>query len=536
MIDVLVIGSGGAGLSAAINAAKEKAKVVVVSKSKLSNNHTVMAQGGINAALGNVEPDSISKHIEDTLKAAHGLASPDMVKLLCESAKGAIEFLDSCGVVFSRLKEAKEKIKSIAQRRLGGASAKRACYGKDFTGLRIFHSLLDCAIKEGIDFLEDMLLLDLIVEEGKVKGAIFFDVKEGLIQELWAKTTILATGGFGGLYLNESTNIDLASGDGLVAVLQNGGAVSDLEFIQFHPTALKSSAILISESARGEGGYLVNSDGKRFVNELAPRDEVARAVYKELQEGREVFLDLRHLGKEKLLELMPQELELARLYEGVDASCELVPIKPVVHYSMGGIPVNEKMEAIGFENCFVVGEAANAKVHGANRLGGNSLLEIIAFGKIAGKNAAQKAKEIEFQNPNQSHIKKVQSELNNYFNKPIRINFYSARERLAKIFYEYVGIIRDEASLQKALTEIKKLQNQFEFMGIMDKSRKNNANVVDFYSFKNLLQLAPLVIHAALLRKESRGAHFRSDYPNEDAKFNYHILLKAREEKNADKN
>lgn len=370
MVDVLVIGSGGAGLTAAISAKAEGASVLVAGKYYPTNSQTSMAQGGINAALGNAGNDSVKSHIDDTIRSAHGICDKDMVRQMCENGHAAIEWLESIGVPFSRLDSAESSVKSVAQRQMGGASAKRACYAQDYTGLKILHTIYDTCLKEQIEFLDEHYLLNLITKDGTVKGATFFNIRSGEVLQIDAKSVIMATGGYGSIYHGYTTNAYGSTGDGVAAVLRAGGAVSDMEFIQFHPTALKHSSILISESARGEGGYLVNEQGERFVDELKPRDEVARAIFSQMQNGQRVYLDLRHLGEEKLKELLPQEVELCKIHEHVDPAAELIPIKPVAHYTMGGIDIDHALEVNGINGCFAVGEYSNAKVHGANRLGG----------------------------------------------------------------------------------------------------------------------------------------------------------------------
>ncbi len=530
MVDVLIIGSGGAGLTAALSAKEAGASVLVVGKTYPTNSQTSMAQGGINAALGNVGEDHVSSHIADTIKSAHGLCDEDMVRKMCADAPETIEWLESLGVPFSRLDNSKAGKDTVAQRQMGGASAKRACYAQDYTGLKILHTLYDTCLKENIDFLNEHYLLNLIVRDDTVKGATFLNIRTGEVKQIDAKSVIMATGGYGALYHGYTTNAYGSTGDGVAAVLRAGGAVSDMEFIQFHPTALKHSSILISESARGEGGYLLNEAGERFVDELKPRDEVARAIFAQIQEGQRVFLDLRHLGEEKLMELLPQEVELCKMHEHVDPAKELIPIKPVAHYTMGGIDVDYALEVNGIKGCFAVGECSNAKVHGANRLGGNSLLEITAFGKLAGENAykhavyaSNKPADDTQRQHDKAHILKIYAQDNN-------INFYTQRDVLGSLFYENVGIVRNNVSLGKALEEVITMQIALPKMGIADKNPTNNSNLIDFLEFSNALLLAPTIISAALARDESRGAHYKEGFENEDEHFKKHIVLQWKKE------
>jgi succinate dehydrogenase / fumarate reductase flavoprotein subunit len=516
MIDILIIGSGGAGLSAALSAKQQDATVLVVGKSYPTASQTSMAQGGMNAALGNVTPDTIQAHIDDTIKSAHGLCNEQLVKEMCNDAPHSIAWLERLGVPFDRTAESK-----VAQRQLGGASSKRACYAQDYTGLKILHTLYDNCLKENIEMLEEHLLLNLIVEEKVVLGATFLDIVTGEVKEIRAKSTIIATGGYGALYKNFTTNSEQATGDGIAAVLRAGGTISNMEFVQFHPTALKGSATLISESARGEGGYLVNAKGERFVDELLPRDVVARAIFEQIEQGEEVFLDIRHLGEEKLLHLMPQEVHLCRLHEGVDPVTELIPIKPVAHYTMGGIDVNEKLEVTGLKNCYAVGECSNAKIHGANRLGGNSLLEIISLGRRVGGDCHHTNKTNDpIITTTTTQLESDQEYIEGLFEEyPWEQNFYTLQEQLGEQFYTKAGIVRDNTQLNNFLNELRVIKADLDNMGIGDKSRENNTNLVEFIQFQNLLEVGEVVLDASIVRDESRGAHFKRAFPNEEDKF-----------------
>jgi len=519
MIDVLIIGSGGAGLASALTAKERGASVLVVGKSYPTASQTSMAQGGMNASLGNVTPDSIQSHIDDTIKSAHKLCNNQMVKQLCEDAPNSIAWLEKLGVPFDRTPESK-----VAQRQLGGASSKRACYAQDYTGLKILHTLYDTCLKEGVEILEEYFLLNLITKDSVVLGAIFLDIVTGEVKEIQAKTTIMATGGYAGVYKGFTTNSEGATGDGIASVLRAGGSVSDMEFVQFHPTALKSSATLISESARGEGGYLVNSKEERFIDELLPRDVVARAIALQISDGEEVFLDIRHLGEEKLLHLMPQEVHLCRLYENVDPIKELIPIKPVAHYSMGGIDINNNLEVTGLKNCYAVGECSNAKIHGANRLGGNSLLEIISLGRLAGKNAVgcvsqRTNKTVGGDCHRTTQLEEDKEYIEGLFEEyPWEQNFYDLQYELGSKFYKYAGIVRDNTELNNLLNELRVIKADIDNMGIGDKNRENNTNLVEFLQFQNSLEIGEVLLDSALVRDESRGAHYKEAFPNKDDK------------------
>ena len=516
MVDVLVIGSGGAGLVAAISAKEAGATVKVVGKSFPTRSQTCMAQGGINAAFGNVEEDSVEAHIKDTLKSAQGLADEEAVRKLCEEALDGIQWLDRIGLPFSRTKEGK-----IAQRRLGGASGIRACYAQDYTGLKILHSLYDYACKVGIEFVNEHFLLNYIVDgesDRYTSGATFLDIKTGEAVAIRAKSVIIATGGYSQLFRGFTTNSTASTGDGHAAAVRAGARLSDVEFVQFHPTALKNSAILISESARGAGGHLLNAQKERFTDELAPRDIVARAISDEIEKGGEVYLDIRHLGEGFIDHELPQERKLAIMYEDVDPVVDLIPIKPVAHYTMGGVDVDAaSMSCI--KGLYAAGEAANHKVHGANRLGGNSLLELIVFGRQAGVNAAAYASAVQASAFNTTDDTQLQKEIR--FLSEVKafsntVDFYEKRDTLGKAFYKNAGIKRTEPRLQGLMSAVQEMQKELPLMGPKDKTKSYNTNLCEFLEFMNVLELSEILLMGAIARKESRGAHFREDIPQRD--------------------
>lgn len=503
--DVLVIGAGGAGLVAAINAHNAGAKVKIITKEYPTRSQTCMAQGGINAVLPHVTNDSVEEHVKNTIKSAHGLAEEEMINYLCYEAPKAIEWLDGIGIPFSRTKDG-----HVAQRRLGGASGSRACYAQDYTGLKILHTLYDQVLSCKIEILNERYLLNILKENNLVTGVSVLNIRSGEVEIYESSSVILATGGYSKIYGSHTTNSKSTTGDGLAVAMRAGANLLHMEFVQFHPTALKNSAILISESARGEGGYLLNSKGERFTNELAPRDEVARAIHEQLELGEDVFLDIRHLGEEFINEELPQERKLSKLYENIDPVYELIPVKPVAHYTMGGVEV-DKNTMTKVDGLFAVGECANQRVHGANRLGGNSLLELVVFGKVAGLLAAEFAKDSDKSldvNKYKEDEEKLLEAVKEYKNE---LNFYEFRERVAELFYKKVGIVRNKVDLQSVHAEIKEIKSKIPLMGVSDKSKVYNTNLIEFLEFANMLDLCELVVEGALGREVSCGAHFRVD-------------------------
>lgn len=519
MAKVLIIGGGGAGLVSALSAQEAGAEVIVVSKTLPTRSQTSMAQGGMNAVLDS--DDSVANHIEDTLRTSAGLGDDKRIAFMCENAPEAIAWCNTIGVPFSRNAEGE-----IARRRLGGASAPRACYAQDYTGLKLLHTLYDQCLSAGITFANERFLLNLIKDEefSCVLGATFLDIATGEVEEIRADAVILATGGYGALYGKHSTNSVQASGDGLAAAVRAGAKLADMEFIQFHPTSLKNSSILISESARGAGGYLLNANKERFTDELAPRDVVARAIHNEMTANGAVYLDIRHLGEDFISHELPQERKLAQIYEGIDPVHELIPIKPAAHYSMGGIEVNEACMS-SVNGLFAVGECANHKTHGANRLGGNSLLELVVFGRHCGAKASEYG---EKNSPSARENPQTAKDTNfvrgvMYFTN--QIDFYQKQEMLANIFYNNVGLVRDDMGLKAVLGAIRQIQRELPFMGPRDKSKMCNTNLVEFIEFGNKIELSEMIVVSAISRAESRGAHYRVDAPaRNDRMFGAHTI------------
>ena len=500
-VDVLIIGAGGAGLTAALHAKESGADVLVITKEYPTRSQTCMAQGGINAALGNAGEDSIDSHIANTLKSAHGEADEEAVRFMCSEAPSAVEWLDSIGVCFSRTKDAK-----IAQRKLGGASAARACYAQDYTGLKILHTLYDRSLSQAVEIKNEKALLELLQDENsRVCGAKILDIRSGEIEVCYAKSVILASGGYSRIYDKNSTNSTASTGDGIAIAARAGAKLIDMEFVQFHPTALKNSSILIGESARGEGGYLLNSKGERFTNELAPRDEVSRAINEEINRGEDIFIDIRHLGEQFIDDNLPQERKLAKLYEGIDPVHDPIPIKPVAHYTMGGIEVDHHSKT-SLDGLYACGECANHRVHGGNRLGGNALLEIIVFGKEAGINAARYAQEREEVKPQVEE----DSSIREIFEYENALDFYEEREKIGDMFYKDVGIVRTKEQLESSLEKIDSIKENLHKYGVSDRAKKYNSNLLEFLEFRNTLDVCEMVLKAALAREVSCGAHYMS--------------------------
>ena len=517
MKDVIIIGAGGAGLSAGLSAKENSDKVLIISKTFPTHSQTVQAQGGINCVL-DTKNDSIENHITDTYNSSKYLSDKKSIETMCANAKETITWLDKIGVPFSRDLEG-----NIKQRYFGGTKYKRTCYSADYTGLKILHTLYDNCIKNDIDFLYEHILVDIIIENSCYKGVKVLDLLSGEIINYYSKTLIIATGGYGNIYSSHTTNSISTTGDGLAVSFKKGITLSNLEFVQFHPTALKGSNTLISESARAEGAYLVDENEERFIDELATRDEVARAIKTKILNNHAVYLDMRHLNTTSLKEKMPQELKLIKDLLNLDVAKDLIPITPAAHYTMGGILVNVSCET-SIKNIYACGEAAQNNTHGANRLGGNSLLEIITFGKIAGQNAVKRSKEIK--DLEYTNEKVIDSFIDNILIKDENKSIYMIKKELSSLMFSYAGLFRTKDDLEFLLEKIKKLEIEYENTGISNKEKKYNKNLLDYIELGNIILLSKLTTISALNREESRGSHFRSDFTNASKKYEKISIIK----------
>ena len=555
--DVVIVGAGGAGMRAALESGS-RARTAVLTKLYPTRSHTGAAQGGMCAALANVEEDNWEWHTFDTIKGGDYLVDQDAAEVMCKEAIDAVIDLENMGLPFNRTPEGK-----IDQRRFGGhtrnhgeAAVRRACYAADRTGHMILQTLYHNCIKQGIEFYNEFYVLDLILDESdgepKAAGVVAYELATGEIHIFTAKSVIFASGGFGKVFKTTS-NAHTLTGDGMAIVYRKGLPLEDMEFYQFHPTGLAGLGVLLTEGARGEGGILRNVDGERFmeryaptIKDLAPRDMVSRAMLQEVREGRGagphkdyVYLDLTHLPAEQIESKLPDITEFARTYLGVDPISELVPVFPTAHYAMGGIPTNIETEVLRnntdvVPGLYAAGECACVSVHGSNRLGTNSLLDINVFGRRAGIAAAEYAQTAEQRPLPEDAAGEVVSLVENLRDSTGNERVSEIRREMQATMDMNAQVYRTEETLTQALADIKALQARYKNVAISDKGRRYNTDLLEAIELGFLLDLAETLIVGALARKESRGGHAREDFQTrDDENFMKHTMA-YREDADAD--
>ena len=536
--DVLIIGGGLTGLRASLQVSDAGINVAVVTKVHPLRSHSVAAQGGMNASLGNVPGeggtiDSWETHAYDTVKGSDYLADQDAVARMCREAPATVIELEHMGTVWSRLENGK-----IAQRPFGGAGFPRTCYAADRTGHNALHTLYEHVVDREIPVYEEFFVTSLVHDKGQCIGCTAVEIMTGQVHGFAAKAVLMATGGFGRIF-NKSTNALINTGDGQALALRAGVQLKDMEFVQFHPTTLYETNILISEAARGEGGIMVNKNGERFMEryapnsiDLAPRDVIARAIIQEITEGKAydgdyVHLDLRHLGADRIMERLPGIRQIAMDFAGVDPIKDPIPVQPGQHYSMGGINVDTN-GVTSLSGLYAAGECACISVHGANRLGGNSLLETVVFGRLTADKIIEDIQNIqkpEFE-PVQSAMQKIDVRIRQILERNNGKHLFSLIEDMTQTMFNKFGIFRGKETMQEGLLEIKKMQEKSSQVSINNKERAVNQALIRFFELEGMLQLAEVVAIGAMARKESRGSHTRTDYPlRNDANFLKHTIV-----------
>src|SRR5579864_2929723 len=530
--DVLVVGAGCAGMRAAIEAHDAGADVGVISKLHPTRSHSGAAEGGINASLGNAAEDSWESHAFDTVKGSDYIGDQDAIEILAREAPGDIYQLEHWGAVFSRRDDGK-----LAQRPFGAAGSPRTVYAADITGHVLIQVLWEQCCKRDIPVYEEFFAWQLVEHEDRCQGVVCWDLLHGGLKTLGGKTVVLATGGAGRQY-RVTTNAYACTGDGMAMALHSGLPLKDMEFMQFHPTTLYPTGILMTEGCRGEGAYLINKDGERFMAryapnalELASRDVVSRSEQTEIDEGRgingSVMLDMRHLGAERIIERLPGSRELAMTFAGVDPIYEPVPVRPGAHYHMGGIETDSD-GATELTGLYAAGECACVSVHGANRLGGNSLMETITFGRRAGRAAAEWALSNTTIEVPEAVERGAERELKELLDRTSGERPWKIREELGNSMLENFAVFRREDQMERQLEIIPELRERYRHVYVEDKGNVFNSDLTQAIELGNMLDTAWCMVQAGLARKESRGAHARPyDYPKrDDEKFLKHSITR----------
>ena len=519
--DVLVVGAGLAGMRAAIEAFDTGADVAIVSKLHPTRSHSGAAEGGINAALGNASEDSPEKHAFDTVKGSDYLGDQDAIEVFTAEAPNDIYQLEHWGCVFSRAEDGR-----IAQRPFGAAGAPRTAYSADITGHVLIHVCYEQVMKRDLRVYEEYFAWQLVIEDGRCQGVICWDILNGGVKAIGAKTVILATGGVGRLY-RATTNAYACTGDGMAMALRAGVPLKDMEFMQFHPTTMYPSGILITEGCRGEGGFLINKDGERFMQkyapnalELASRDVVSRSEQTEIDEGRgingSIFLDLRHLGAERINSRLPGSRELAMTYAGVDPIFDPIPVRPGAHYHMGGVETDE-WGATELTGLYAAGECACVSVHGSNRLGGNSLMETVTFGRRSGQAAAEWALSHTTITVPEAVERDAEREIQRLLDRPDGERPYRIRDELGASMLENFGVFRREDKMLHQQEVVAGLRERYKDVFVEDKGSVFNNDLTNAIELGCMLDLAECMLVGGIARKESRGAHSRPhDFPTRD--------------------
>jgi succinate dehydrogenase / fumarate reductase flavoprotein subunit len=531
--DVLVVGAGLAGMRAAIEAHDLGADVALISKIHPVRSHSGAAEGGINAALGNASEDDPEKHAYDTVKGSDYLGDQDAIEILCNEAPGDVYQLEHWGAVFSRTEDGR-----IAQRPFGAAGEPRTAYAADITGHVLIHVCYEQVMKRDLKVYEEFFAWKLVVDDDRCQGVITWDLLNGGLKTFGAKTVVLATGGAGRLYAG-TTNAYACTGDGMAMALRVGVPLKDMEMMQFHPTTLSPSGVLITEGTRGEGAYLLNGDDDRFLKnyapnamELASRDVISRAEQTEIDEGRgvdgNVLLDLRHLGAEKILERLHGTRELSMVFAGVDPIHDPIPVRPGAHYHMGGVDTDSEQGKTELEGLYAAGECACVSVHGANRLGGNALMETITYGRRAGAAAADWALTHTTVSVPSGVEADAERELKTLLDRNDGERPWGIRDELAKTMHENFGVFRREKQMKEQEQIVGYLRERYENVVVDDKGEVFNNDLTQALELGFLLELASCMLVSGLARKESRGAHARPyDYPDrDDENFMKHTMVR----------